>query len=1124
MVEPQPKPPSNGEDVTVAGSPAERPVPEGGLQQLGHYRILGPLGHGGMGVVYKAYHAGLDRTYALKVLSFAQVAGTPQPADPVERFLREARAVARIGKHPNIVQVHDVGHEGTHYYFAMDLVDGEPLDWRINEKPLPPREAAAIARDVARAIQVAHEAGIVHRDLKPSNVLLTKEGVPQVSDFGLARDVRDVRKLSSEGQILGTLQYMAPEQAEGDTARMGPATDVYGIGATLYEMLTGRAPYAGETQLEILAKVLEADSPPARKVNPSVPIDLETICEKAMQRDPTRRYAGAKALAEDLDRFLVGDPILARPISSITRIAWKISRHRRVVLPIAAAAAIAAGFGAWAWVQSRGASDDRTARAQAEASERGAREALEKSSRAQTVLARWTALAGAVRAMEVVRWDSTLSIDERRSQGAEAWKQVEEFVAETPRDPSSQATMRALAGWARRLAGWDEEGTAWMREASRIDPALPYGALMEALGCFSEYIARLELPRTTYGVDGLLFGPPAPETAEMRGLREDMERLLDQAAAARVWGGGLAADFRAAIDALRAVQAGRYQEAEQGLSAAMGAPAMQFFRNDLLLARSQARYLAKRFEEALSDLEKLEGARPRQAEVHYYEGMAHSGVGAERIAREESPIPAYGRAVKAFNKALKLSPSLVAAHTNRGIALVGIGETEKRRGEDPRSALESGIEAYEEAIRLAPDLVEAWNNSGNALTYLGDARGERGIDPRETYDRAIERLGRAIAMDPDLSDARNNRGIAQKNRADADAARGGDPREQYAKAIADFDAALEKEPGHPHARINRGVSRVRLGDAHAARGEDPVPSYEEALLDLDESVRRDGSSFLAHMDRGNALEALAKWKLNRGEEVGELHERAISDYGEAVRLRPGHSDAWMCRGLAWMAKANALEARREDGRECLQKAIAEFDESIRLKADAPRAWGNRGLAWKGMGDEVLKAGGDPMEAWKKAIDDYDAAVRCNASFAEAFMNRASVWLSIAQFQASSSKDPREAGDRAIADLDSSIAIDASDWMTWNNRGAAKLQRGEHGASMGQNPKAYREGALADFAESLARNPANWMARANRGMLYEVLGRPDEAAVEYEEGLKHAPGQRLLRERLDAVRRGGTPRK
>ncbi|GEM_PF-2429713 len=339
--------PASPTDATMTGTPAQAPLPSGQLTVLGHYQILEPLGRGGMGVVYKAYHPGLDRLYALKVMQ----ASPQMPVDPIERFLREARSVAKVGKHPHIVQVHDVGQEGPNYYLAMDLVEGGSLDRYMGGKALPGRQSAEVAAHVADALQVAHDAGIVHRDLKPSNILMSREGVPQVCDFGLARDVHADRKISIEGQVLGTLQYMSPEQAAGEVSRVGPLSDVYGLGATLYEMLTGKPPYPSGNQFEIWAKVIETDPDPPRKVNPRIHPDLETICLKCMEKQPERRYVSASAAALDLRRFLAGEAIQASPPSGVQLFKRSIRRHRTAAIAVGAAmvVGVAAILSAVAW-------------------------------------------------------------------------------------------------------------------------------------------------------------------------------------------------------------------------------------------------------------------------------------------------------------------------------------------------------------------------------------------------------------------------------------------------------------------------------------------------------------------------------------------------------------------------------------------------------------------------------------------------------------------------------------------------------------------------------------------------------------------------------------------------------
>jgi serine/threonine-protein kinase len=297
-------------DMTTA---VPRPVD---LPQVPGYRVEDLLGHGGMGVVYKAWHLQLNRPVALKML----LAGPLARPDELERFLCEAQAVAGLC-HANIVQIYDVGDVGGRPYFTMELVEGRSLADQIQELPQAARQAAALVATLADAIHVAHQRGIVHRDLKPGNILLTKEGTPKVSDFGLARRLEGNDRLTLSGVPVGTPSYMAPEQARGKRQAIGPATDVYALGAILYELLTGRPPFRAESAAATLQQVLADEPVPPARLNPQVPRDLATICLKCLAKEPPRRYPSADALAEDLRRFLRGEPIAARPAGRLERLA-----------------------------------------------------------------------------------------------------------------------------------------------------------------------------------------------------------------------------------------------------------------------------------------------------------------------------------------------------------------------------------------------------------------------------------------------------------------------------------------------------------------------------------------------------------------------------------------------------------------------------------------------------------------------------------------------------------------------------------------------------------------------------------------------------------------------------------
>src|SRR5262249_2433278 len=288
----------------------------------GDYELIQKIARGGMGVVYKARQRKLNRIVALKMILTGHLA----TAEEVQRFYLEAEAAAQL-EHQGIVPIFEVGELAGRHFFSMSFVEGGSLAQRVREEgPLPPREAAGLVQRIAEAVAYAHAHGIIHRDLKPGNILLDRDGNPRVSDFGLAKKVAGESHVTLAGQILGTPAYMAPEQAAGMSEEVGPAADVYALGAILYCLLTGDPPFQSADVMETLRQVKEQEPVPPRKLNPRVSRDLETICLKCLQKEPWKRYASASALAEDLRHFLAGKPILARPVGLAER-AWRWCRR-----------------------------------------------------------------------------------------------------------------------------------------------------------------------------------------------------------------------------------------------------------------------------------------------------------------------------------------------------------------------------------------------------------------------------------------------------------------------------------------------------------------------------------------------------------------------------------------------------------------------------------------------------------------------------------------------------------------------------------------------------------------------------------------------------------------------------
>jgi WD40 repeat protein/tRNA A-37 threonylcarbamoyl transferase component Bud32 len=312
------------------------------IKYFGDYEILSEIARGGMGVVYKARQSKLNRIVAVKMILSGELASQ----EAISRFFTEAQAAATLD-HPGIVPVYEIGdHEGKHY-FTMGYIEGKSLAEKVSQGPLPPKEAAEMTRKIAEAIAYAHSKGVIHRDLKPANVLLDANGEPKVSDFGLARKIEQDSGLTRTGAVMGTPSYMPPEQAAGKTSQVGPLSDVYSLGAILYCLLTGRPPFQAANPLDTMMQVIEKEPVSVQTLNSGVPKDLETICHKCLQKDPTKRYGSAQQLAEDLQRWLKGEPIRARAVSRPER-AWRWVKRNPVLSFSIAATTVAILLGSTA--------------------------------------------------------------------------------------------------------------------------------------------------------------------------------------------------------------------------------------------------------------------------------------------------------------------------------------------------------------------------------------------------------------------------------------------------------------------------------------------------------------------------------------------------------------------------------------------------------------------------------------------------------------------------------------------------------------------------------------------------------------------------------------------------------
>jgi serine/threonine-protein kinase len=733
----------------------DRSEPSG--RALGHYLLVEEIGGGRAGVVWKAWDTKLQRWVALKEarddVPFAR-----------ERFLREARAAAKV-RHPHLVQALEVGRHEDRDYIVMNLIEGRPLD----RAGLPVAEAAAVIADIADAVAALHAAGVLHRDIKPQNILIDDRGRGWLADFGIARD-RSAQPLTLEGTLLGTPVYMAPEQARGKPDEVGEAADVYGLGSTLYHAATGRAPFVGEDDLKTLLRRLSDEPPPApRDVKPDVPRDLDVIIRRALEKNPEDRYPGAAALAEDLRRFLRGEPPAASPAGPVARAARRLRREpKRIALALAAAAAAVA-----------------------------------------------VALAvSASRQQEQYYRHYQEGVD-RLTRGA-ADEALSHFEAAAEAAPARPEPWLMKGRCLLRLKRADEARAAWTAALDR-DPAFGPALLERGKAAVEAYVAR-RLPPAVRVSDGRVrFGTPEPERAEDRARREEGERDLARARAAR----GLEPAELRFLEGALAYGRGLYKDAAAALGEYVAKNGWDAAGLSLHAAAST---LAGDFAGAERSLTKALDLQPRP-DRYRARGDARLGLGRPLEAIED-----YGRAGD--------DP---AARCGRGVALQALGRHAEAAAE------------YTRALELRPGDARALNNRGTAKVELLDLPGaqkdfELALEANEFYAEAYHNLGNvllledrpaeairqydlAIGCDPRFADAYHHRARARLKIGAA------------APAIADLEQALSLDPGNSDVLLDLATVTRSRGDgakalqllekalAAAPSGWAPRPHAEKLLAD-----------------------------------------------------------------------------------------------------------------------------------------------------------------------------------------------------------------------------------------------------------------------------------------------------
>jgi tetratricopeptide (TPR) repeat protein len=1102
--------------------------------RLGEYRVVREIGRGGMGVVYEAEQVSLGRRVALKVLPFAAALDARQLA----RFKNEAQAAAHL-QHQNIVPVYGVGCERGVHYYAMQLVEGRSLAALIDELrrragpadpeatgPFAPAPAAAdtagplagapstqrstrapayfrsvaqLGVQAAEALEHAHQLGVIHRDVKPANLMVDGRGNLWITDFGLAQVQSDTR-LTLTGDLVGTLRYMSPEQALAQRVGVDHRTDVYSLGATLYELLTLEPVFAGRDRQELLRQIALDEPRLPRRLNRAIPADLETIVLRALEKGPAQRYATAQELADDLERWLKDEPIRARPPSLFVRARKWGRRHPSVawsaVVGLAVALVAAAASIGWAV-------GDRAARratvavqvrdslnaARALSAENRLAAAREKVAEARAQLGSYRAALGGL-AAEVDAAEAEL----------ERFQQFQERIERAQEAETAPLLEAALAADGSR----GRAATRPPRWLSGRRPAAAVPFLLEALGRYQilerdDWDSTLEggllgkgqvehIRRRAYAVllwladdvldrqaehrSGRKLSPQAaagaalaylgkaesahPPTLALYSLRWRCHKALGDEAAAR-------ADKQRADRAAPTLAVDHYLRGQAAHDAKQLAQGAQAFEAALRVEPTHY-WSLMHLGYCLCDLgqgpEDFVGAarvftgcilkRPEHAHAYYCRGLAYAR------------LRLYHKAVADYSRAIEFDPKHAEAWDNRGTAYFNLGQWDKAVANfsraielSPRSdtahnnlgaalrgkaQLDEAIAAFRQAIRLNKDLPEAHYNLGNALQDKGK------------LDEAITAFHEAIRLNEAFPEAHNNLGVALKGKGKVD------------DAIAAFREAIRLNKDYPEAHDN-------LGSVLQGKGK-----LDEAIAEHREAIRLNKDSAEAHNNLGNALH-----------DKGKLDE-AIAEHREALRLNKDYAEAHNNLGRALKAKGKVDEA------------IAEYREAIRLNKALHQAHSNLGNALSEQGKykeaeaacrEAIRL--EPGSAYahnnlgsalskqgkyKEAEAAYREAIRLKYDYPLAHINLGDALRDNGQV------------DEAIAAYRKAIQLEPGLRRAHVNLGAILCDR-----------KRDYEGAIVAFQEAIRFNKDDPEAHYNLGVALDAKGKVDDAIAAYRQAIR-----------------------
>lgn len=812
------------------------------------YRIDALCGRGGTGSVYRAWDAELTRWVALKFLH------DDQPQHRL-RMLREARAQARID-HPNVCRIFDVGEQSDRLYIAMQWIDGSRLESIAPE--LSTEQRAAVMRDVADAIHCANAIGIIHRDVKPANVLVERKSDgtihPYVVDFGLARISAD-SGTTATGDILGTPQYLSPEQAWG--LPVDRRSDVYSLGATLYHLLAGSPPFHGASSADVLMQVITRDPKPLRRISSSIPRELSIVAEKCLQKEPQRRYDSARELRDELDRWLRGEPVMARAPGLVYRARAFVRRNRATAAAVAAATlltGVAAAAAVWS---------------------------LQKEQKQRDLIAR---LEDRVRYIErLVQYDRSLPLHDTRPAVARVAREVAALSRERGAGAGGAPLLYAIGR--ARLAVADVEGAH-----DALERAWQSGLRTPAVGFYLGVALVDEYARALSDAERIT--PDELRRAKVKALREHYRRAaIPPLLAAREFHSQPAELIEARIAFIDGNDRRAVRLTTAVLERFPWNTDARLLRAEALLRGARADRNAGKFsaarEAALAAASTYEQARiTAPSDIRVVEGLCSSRMLLLQTANDTSrgEEEAFALARAACEDALRADSQRVTVLTTLSAAWTQVGFFRSRNGGDAEAALQEAIAIAERALQIAPDDPNVLIEAGSAYYWM----------PLSYAPRVASYMRQALAADPSSVHARHALGRALLRLSDYLQSKGDDPRAVLREAAEHYREVIRRAPSYINAYQNLGFTLSHFGDYALRTGADAEPHYKEIIELLEPMTRVHPEAvalryIIAYAWRGIGLSRKS------GEAASAAFQRAREMYDSALALNADHHSARLGR-------------------------------------------------------------------------------------------------------------------------------------------------------------------------------------------------------------------------------------